>query len=203
MKRLILFLILIFYYICLSSQISLYPEVGLNYRPYVFETIHDEYNHRIPELYFNIASEVNLSNRLVLSSQIGYVFRKNAKVELCGAAGCNNAKFINRDMNFSVNFMYSILENVRIGLGGGVFYKLNAHLDEEYFTKYNITPIVRFLYNGQLQMDYGYKNYRLIARYHYIINPEKVETWFARVIGGNYAVSLGVGYQLFKGRSKK
>ncbi|MCZ2102527.1 MAG: hypothetical protein LC107_13430 [Chitinophagales bacterium] len=201
-----LFLISVLYIFFTSSvhaQISLCPEVGINYRPYVLESLTDEFHNKTPEWYVNLGGEVNLSSGLVLSSQIGYVFRKNTIVKLCGITGCDNANFINRDMNFSVNFMYSVLKNVRIGLGGGIFYKLNAHLDEEYRTRgYNITPTARFLYNGHFQMDYGYKKYRLIARYHYIFNTEDAETFFARLTGGNYAVSWGVGYQLFKRRSR-
>lgn len=93
MKRVFMFgFISIFYVNCICSQVNIYPEVGLNYRPYVLDSWTDEFHHKTPEWYLNIVGEMNLNSKIVLSSKMGYVFRKNTnKVIVCGVLGCDYA----------------------------------------------------------------------------------------------------------------
>lgn len=207
MKRVFLFsFIYILYTSNVFSQVSIYPEIGLNYRSYTLVTIVDKYNHRTPEPYINIVGEVKLNSKFALNSRIGYVFRQNRIAALpCGVVGCPNAKFINRDMNLSINLMYPIIKNLRIGLGGGIYYKLKAHFVVDFFDR-DLNYILRYtevsLYNTQILLDYQYKDFKFITTYSYLFNNAENEDW-VRVINGNNEVTLGVGYQLFKGKSKK
>ncbi len=93
MKRVFLFsFIYILYASNVFSQVNIYPEVGLNYRPYVLDSWTDEFPHKTPEWYLNIVGEMNLNSKIVLSSKMGYVFRKNTnKVIVCGVLGCDYA----------------------------------------------------------------------------------------------------------------
>ena len=207
MKQLFLLsFVYIIYTSNIFSQVSIYPEIGLNYRPYTL-TYEDKYNHRTPEPYVNIVGEVKLNSKLVLNTKIGYVFRqKNSKVFLhCGIGACYYEKFINRDMPFSLSIMYPITRNIRMGLGGGVYYKLNAHyVAESYGRDFSdiLSYTENFLYNSQILLDYQYKDFKFIATYYYLFNDAENGS-YSRLINGNNAVSFGVGYQLFKGKSKK
>lgn len=105
-------------------------------------------------------------------------------------------------MNFSLNLMYPIFDNVRIGLGGGIYYKLNSHFVEDYLQEeYRKNSTGSFLSNGQFLLDYEYKKFKLIATYQYIFNKTEIGM-LMHLINGNNAVYLGFGYQLFKGNSK-
>ncbi len=206
MKRFFLFgFISIFCINCICSQVSLSPEVGLNYRPYNFPGfIYNPYYHKQPEPYISIMGELMLTPKTFIQSRIGYIFRKD--IELSGQSSWDKTylgmKYINNDMNCSITVLSSVYHNFRLGLGAGFVYKLNSSLADVYTDGNWDIPIQSYLYNAHVRADYKIKDIYVVAAYEFFFNKElRVES--IRMEKGNYAVSLGVGYQLFKGKSKK
>ncbi len=201
-----LFLLSFLYILCTSnvfSQISISPEVGLNYRPYNLVDFNAHY-HKQAEPYISIMGELMLTPKTFIQTRIGYIFRKD--IELRGQSSWDKTylgmKYINNDMNCSIAVLSSVYQSFRLGFGAGFVYKLNSSLVSVYTDGNREITIQSYLYNAHVRADYKIKDIYVVAAYEFFFNREmRVES--IRMKKGNYAVSLGVGYQLFKGKSKK
>lgn len=205
MKRVFLFsFISIFYVNCICSQVSLCPEIGLNYKPYILRTSIEEFYMKTPECFINVVGETNITSNLFFQARIGYIFRND--IELKDYSSWNREyqgiRYINNEMNCSIAVLSNVYQNFRLGLGAGFIHKLNSSQYAAYTYGNWEFPIQSYLYNAHVRTDYKIKDLYFVAAYEFFFNGE-VPITNVGMSTGRYAVSLGVGYQLFKGRSKK
>lgn len=188
------------------GQVSISPEIGLNYRPYDFHELSYYSKHRTPELYLDLNGDVNLTQRIALHTSIGYIFRKNtfSNKEENFSGMYRGVKFVNKDMNFNIGLLYALSDNIKIGAGGGIFYKINSQILADFTDEVivgdienNIIPNLNFILSNKFQKF----TYNLSL--FYIPETESFLTLYSRgITDANFGLSLGVSYELFKSKSR-
>ncbi len=185
------------------SQVSISPEIGLNYRPYILKNIFTEFYHNKPELYMGFMGEVFFNSNISLQSRLGYIFRNNTTVfyNLTFNTLYMGTKFINRELSVDLDLIYSFSNGIKIGSGLGIISKINSYILEDYTTeKYYYKIQDKTLYSMNILIAYQYRKFELNARYFYLFNTELNGPDFVMLQDGHHGLSCGLSYRLFSSK---
>jgi hypothetical protein len=194
------------HFFSLFAQVSIFPEIGVNYRPYVLNGLNTEVSHNLPELLFGFNTEVFLTSKLSLQNKISYIFRKNNSItsDLSANPDYKGGTFINRDLSISLGLLYPIRNNMKIGVGGGFFHKLNSYTIIDYTSiQYKYGMVKNILFNAHLQIVYKLGNFRITTMYQYLFNSELESVSHLSIDRGRHSVTGGISYELFKSKKKQ
>jgi hypothetical protein len=187
------------------SQVSISPEIGLNYRPYILKNLWSEFFHNKPELYMGFMGEVFFNSNISLQSRLGYIFRKHTTVSHHATFNplYMGTKFINREIYVNLDLIYSFSNGIKIGSGLGIINKINSYTLEDYTTKkYYYKMQDKTLYSMNILIAYQYRKFELNARYFYLFNTELNGPDWVKLLEGHHGLSSGVNYRLFSSKKK-
>jgi hypothetical protein len=187
------------------SQVSISPEIGLNFRPYILKNLDSEFYHNKPELYVGFMGEVFFNSNISLQSRLGYIFRKHTTVShhITFNHLYLGTKFMNREISVDLDLIYSFSNGIKIGSGLGFISKINSYILEDYTTeKYYYKIQDNTLYSMNILIAYQYRKFELNARYFYLFNTELNGPDFVMLQDGHHGLSCGISYRLFSSKKK-
>jgi hypothetical protein len=184
----------------IHAQVSLAPEVGMNYRSYTLLGANSELEHKWPEPYLGISGGVDLLKWIQLQSKVSYQLRKQnvLTTDLTFNPQYIGTAYVNREISIDFHLLFKLFKGLKLGGGWGVFHKLKSRVEGryEYTTKEEVLMKTRVPYwNAVLQ--YQYKRIGVHLQGFYTPTTENHDSFHLRGIQYHpYGYAIGVSYEL-------
>lgn len=201
-KYKIFFIVILFFY-ChyLRCQVKFLPEIGINYRPYTLLGANSELKHYHAEFYIAGIGELHLTQKVLLQTKIGYIFRSNQflTTDITFNPQYVGAKYINQDLILNISLLYSLNKQFQIGIGVGIFHKLNSRIIGIYEKMRIEESLVQYILpNTNILFEYNFSLFNMQMNINYYLVKESFNSVHLRGIDNSvYGVSLGISYDVF------
>ncbi len=199
-------LIFCFLTLSISTQITIGPEAGFYYRPYLFRVISIGVRQKNIDFSFGIMGEVNLGSGLFAQSRIAYVLRSESYSGSVRTYPSNlkDVTLSNKEMTLNLDVLYEPVKNSKVGLGLGMIHKLNAQVQENF---YHTDSQIKYYspgayYNMSVVFNQNWGRFGFTARYFYMFTSENIDSNNSRVMDDKSGFTLGFNYKLL-GYTKK
>jgi len=200
MKRIVLlYFCFIISSLSLFSQVSLSPEIGLNYHPsyhrdggLVVDTV------KSPSFYIGILGELSVSERISFQLRFNYIFRRNTRrVNFAHLPAHSHNEFTNMELVTTFDVFYALNQSIKIGVGPGIIHKLNSRVTEIWTTGNRSFPIFpRSLISANMVLYYELDRIGIGIRYFYAFGKTNDLISF-NITSAKQGLALGVNYKFF------
>jgi len=113
-----------------ESQVVISPEIGVSYMP--FGT--DLGGKKRVDFLFGLSGQIQLTPSSFISPSVSYVNRENVGFWTYGFAFDAFTTYKHSDINIDLIYQRKIYNNILIGIGGSLIYKLNTNISESSVT---------------------------------------------------------------------
>lgn len=184
--------------ISLFSQISLSPEIGLNYHPsyhrdhvLVVDTV------KSPNLYIGILGDLSVSESISFQLRFNYVFRKNTRRPHSGISPHHREnEFTNMELVTTFDVLYALNQSIKIGVGPGIIHKLNSRVTEIWTTEDRSFPVFpRSLISANMVLYYELDRIGIGIRYFYAWGKTNDLISF-NITSAKQGLALSVNYKI-------
>jgi len=206
MFKTIIFLLFLGFSYNTNAQITLSPEGGIYYRPYLWNVQSNGVEQKKIEFYVGVVGEAKLMPRLYTQTRMAYIFKNNAESGLVRNIfpDLKNASLSNKELTFNVDVLYEPVKNSKIGLGIGMIHKLNSQVQENFF---NRDILIKYfspslLYSMSVVVNHDWGRFGLNFRYFYLFKSEYINSNYSGILNDKSGITMGFSYKLL-GYSKQ